>query len=140
VKYFARLKYCCTFVQDLTTNLTARQPPNKNKELRKMTTLNPYKITWAVITPVKGKITMKDLKAMKKSGLFHFFPSYKTKNESSLFFASKGIAIDMISKVAGLSKQYKVVYITDKQFGLANPNESLLTVATKKQLIEMQII
>ncbi len=39
-----------------------------------------------------------------------------------------------------LSKLFKIVLITDKQFGLSNPKESLLKVATKQQLIDTQVI
>lgn len=112
---------------------------DKNKERYKMTKLNAYTIAWAIISPIEGKTTKADLKIMKKCGLFHSTPFLRN-NEISLHFATKEIAIDRISNVIGLSRKYKVVLITDKQFGLSKYNETLLKVATKKQLIDMKFI
>ena len=97
-----------------------------------MKALNPYKITWAIITPIKGKATKKDLTAFFRAGV-----SYCKRidfNEFTAHFSTKEKALKTLKKVKNLSKNYEVIFITDKQFGLVNWRESLKTVATKKQL------
>jgi hypothetical protein len=101
--------------------------------------LNAYTITWAIIQPVKGKITKKDLNIMFRNGLYSISAS-KTKNEFTAHFPNKDSAIVRVMSLKGLSRLYKVVFITDKQFGMQNVKESLINVATKKQLIEMKFI
>ena len=98
-----------------------------------MKNLNPYKITWAILTPIKGKVTKKDLTTLFKAGVY----TYCTKtdiNEITAHFPTKGKALDALKKVKNLTKNYEVILITDKQFGMTNWKESVKTVATKKQL------
>jgi hypothetical protein len=104
-----------------------------------MATLNPYKITWAVFIPSKGKTTKKDLNIIYRAGCPTAY-GHKPLNEILAHFPSPAKAQVALKKITGLTKPYKVVFITDKQFGLAKWNESLLNVATKKQLIETRIV
>lgn len=98
-----------------------------------MTTLNAYTISWAILTPVKGKITKKDLNILAKCGIWTL-SSRKEFNQFFFHAKTKETAIQQLKKVKGLSRNYEVVIITDKQFGDSKWNESLLNVATKKQL------
>jgi hypothetical protein len=98
----------------------------------KMKTLNPYKITWLVLTPNAGKATKKDLKILNGKR-FGFGIS---NNEIKDCFANKELALNFAQRIVGLTKHYKVTFITDKQFGLSKWDESLLNVATTKQKLE----
>ena len=97
-----------------------------------MKILNPYKITWAIITPIKGKVTKKDLTTFIKSGVYIYCEKMDL-NEVTAYFITKEKALKTLKKVKNLSKNYEVILITDKQFSLLNWNESVKTVATKKQ-------
>jgi hypothetical protein len=100
--------------------------------------LNPYQITWAIITPTKGeKVIKKDLNTIYKTGALS---AAGYGNIIICHFSSKKKAEDTIKKAKGLTRPYKVVFITDKQFGLSKWNESLINVATKKQLINTLVI
>jgi len=93
--------------------------------------LNPYKITWAIITPIKGKFTQKDFSLLKKTMPSLCGNDYL--NERCAHFPTKERAIEVLAK-SKASKEYKVVFITDKQFGMTNNSESLLKVATTLQI------
>jgi hypothetical protein len=100
--------------------------------------LNSYQITWAIIQPAKGnKITKKDLNTIYRAGALSV-AGYG--NIITCHFSSKKRAEDTLKKAKGLTKPYKVVFITDKQFGLSKWNEPLINVATKKQLINTLVI
>ena len=112
----------------------------KNLTTSKKTELNAYTITWAILTPINGKkITKKDCSVIYKSGIYSVGAS-KKENEIIAHFSSKENAIKAIKKVNGLTKQYRAVFITDKQFGLAKWNQPKIEVATKLQLINEIII
>lgn len=98
-----------------------------------MKILNPYVITWTILTPVKGKATKKDLNALWRSEIFTV-----SKNDNEFFFhsSSKEAAISKVKKIKGLSRNYEVLFITDKQFGNSEFGEKLSLLATKKQLQE----
>lgn len=103
-----------------------------------MKNLNSYTITWAIFTPSKGRITKKDLNVIYKAGCPTAYGN-KSLNEILAHFPSKAKADAALRNVKGLTKAYKVVFITDKQFGNSKFNESFLNVATKKQLIQTKI-
>lgn len=104
-----------------------------------MKTLSPYAMTWAVIIPAKGKFTKKDINTLYRGGLLNVTGSYRT-NEIFAHFGTLDAAKTKVLKNWDLSKPYRVVFITDKQFGLCKYGESLISVATKKQLRETNII
>lgn len=102
--------------------------------------LNAYTITWAILTPANGKkITKKDLNQIYKTSGRAFGQS-KSLNEGACHFKNKQSAIDCIKKIKGLNKNYSVIFITDKQFGLSKWNQKKIEVATKMQLINQIII
>jgi hypothetical protein len=96
-----------------------------------MRTLNPYKITWLVLTPVKGIATKKDHSIANKA--FYGFMNRNNGQEIVRHFATKENALKALESLK-LSKEYKATFITDAQFGLSKWDESLLNVATKLQL------
>ena len=98
-----------------------------------MKALNPYEITWAIFTPIKGKVPKKDLTAFFSAGVYTSCKRIDF-NEFTAYFSTKEKALETIKKIKNLSKKYEVVLITDKQFGMVNWKESVKTVATKKQL------
>ena len=98
-----------------------------------MKNLNPYKITWAIITPIKGKVAKKDLTTLVRAGVYTYCKRVGF-NEETAHFPTKEKALETLKKVKNLTKNYEVILITDKQFGMANWKESIKTVATKKQL------
>ena len=98
-----------------------------------MKNLNPYKITWAILTPIKGKIAKKDLTTFLKEGVYTCCKRLDF-NEVTAYFSTKEKALKTLKKVKNLSKNYEVILITDKQFSMVNWKESVKTVATKKQL------
>ena len=98
-----------------------------------MKTVNPYAITWAILTPVKGKVTKKDLTALYRSGVYTYCKRIGF-NEVTAHFPTKEQALKTIKSIKGLSRNYEVVLITDKQFGLHDFRENVINVATKKQL------
>lgn len=98
-----------------------------------MTTLNPFVITWSILTPTKGKALKKDINAIWKSGIFECGTNGK---EIYFHSASKEKALEKIKKIKGLSKQYEIVFITDKQFGNAVVKDGFRVNATKKQLLD----
>ena len=101
-----------------------------------MKTISGYTITWAIITACKGKNTKRDLNKMYKSGLTSISGSHFMGKPFLCHFPSKEIAVERLSKVSGLFKEYNVILITDKQYGLSSYNSDILDVATKKQKSE----
>ena len=98
-----------------------------------MKNLSPYKITWVILTPIKGKATKKDLTAFFSAGVYTYCKRIDF-NEVTAYFPTKEKALKTLKKVKNLSKNYEVILITDKQIGMVNWEESFKTVATKKQL------
>ena len=98
-----------------------------------MKNLNPYEITWAILTPIKGKVTKKDLTTLFRAGVYTYCKRVGF-NEVTAHFSTKQKAIETLKKVKNLTRNYEVVLITDKQFGMTNWKESVRIVATKKQL------
>ncbi len=99
--------------------------------------LNPYTVTWAVITPTRGKFFKKNLNEISKT--IFSIGKMVGQNEAIAHFPTRDRAIELLNKVSA-SKQFKVVLITDKQFGQSNWKESKLNVATEKQLNDYFII
>jgi len=99
-----------------------------------MKTLNPYQITWAILTPVSGIARKEDRKLFNQfaQGKRHTFISDHSPDIES--------AKRKLDSIAGkLTKPYQVLFITDKQFSLLKDN-NFEAVATKKQLSEMVYI
>lgn len=88
---------------------------------------SPFSLYFAVIQPISGKITKKDFQIIKKEN----FSTIKQTGNELVCFTGKRKELSLKSK---LSKKYKVVYITDYQFGKTKFNQSFLNVATKKQI------
>lgn len=97
--------------------------------------INPYKTTWAIFTPVTGKyVTKHDRRAITGYAMF----SYKTWHEQ--FFTSKQKALEFINNFSKkLDKKYRVRLLTDKQFAAAksNGNEMPAFPFTNKQMNEV---
>lgn len=80
---------------------------------------SPYKVYWAIFTPVTGKVvTKKDKKAL--SGY-----SYLSKGKEMAYYAkhfnTKEEALEFIQNFNGrLEQKYQVRLLTDKQFGMTN--------------------
>lgn len=95
-----------------------------------MTTLNSLTISWAFLTPSKGKCLKKDADCAS-------FPIYRySSNETMAFHAnSKETLLERVNELRGrLGKEYSVLVITDKQFGLLSwENMNAMSVATTKQ-------
>ena len=100
--------------------------------------LNAYRITWAILTPAKGRPTKKDLSVINKIDPVKGYTLNGT--EIIRHFKTREVAIESVKRITGLSKPYKVVFITDKQFGTGKYWEPQMNVATKRQLIESLII
>lgn len=101
--------------------------------------LNPYKTTWAIITPNKGTfVTKHDIKAFGDIALFN------RNKYHCMFFGSKHSAIDFFKNFRKkIDKKYQVRFITDKQAGMAKAgvNRELPNFPfTKKQLEEVLFI
>lgn len=77
--------------------------------------MNALTITWAIITPTKGKATKKDVKLMAKNSSA-LRMGYQGKLVAA-HFSNKDKAIEVVTSFTGLSKKYEVYFITDKQFG-----------------------
>lgn len=91
--------------------------------------LNPYTITWAFLIPTKGIATNKD----------ELLSFTRDRNNTCLrtHAANREEAIKKVNELNGrLSKEYSVLFITDKQFGMIKSN-NIMEVATGKQLSEM---
>jgi hypothetical protein len=100
--------------------------------------LNSFEIAWAFITPLKGKITKRDLNLIYKCGIYTI--GGHMKETFIAHFPSKKNGIEKMKLVNGLYKEYSVVFITDKQFGIRKWNEPLGNIATEKQISESFII
>lgn len=79
--------------------------------------MNALTITWAIITPTKGIATKKDIRIIKKAALSAGSMGYPA-NQITAHFSNKEKAESVIKGITGLTKAYKVVLITDKQFGM----------------------
>lgn len=101
----------------------------------KTNTLNSYTITWTILTPIKGKVTKKDLNKMYSCGIY---TNNMDRENNQFYFHSptKENANKKVKALKDLSKNYEVVHITDKQFGEIFWSASKLSNATKKQLQE----
>ena len=98
------------------------------------TTFNPYKIYWAILNPVSGIARKEDVK------LFSKYPMNFGKFRKIMIHApTKQDAIAKVEAQRGrLKKEYTVLLITDKQFGMIK--DCCYSVATTKQLNEMFIV
>jgi|SRR5690606_2731146 len=94
-----------------------------------MTTFNPYKITWAFLIPTSGIARKSD----------ENFPLTRVFGNKflALHAPSKERAEKDVEALRGtLAKEYRVVFITDKQFGMIEDGD-LINVVTSKQLKEI---
>jgi len=94
-----------------------------------MATFNPYTITWAFLIPTKGVALASDAK----------FPITRNTDRTVLMLhaPNKQHAKNKVAALKGtLAKEYKVVFISDKQFGQMK-DYNVLEVATSKQKQEM---
>jgi len=98
--------------------------------------LNPYRIYWFTMIPLKGIVTKKDARII--SGMRN---SFSRDSEISVHNGSKEKALQRIEALKGkLSKPYSCVLYTDKQFGMRDMRKPVSSVLTTKQLSELQII
>lgn len=102
-------------------------------------TLSSYKIYWAEFTPVIGKYITKNDIAIIQGYTDRYIGRYNTNYRKH--FASKEQAQEFINNFdKKLSKRYKVRLFTDKQFGMAKPENGYAIPYTKKQLEEVYYI
>jgi len=100
--------------------------------------LNPYTITWVILIPTKGIATKKDASLTFHRGMFKSYLACHSGNLEN--------AKNKVQDLKGmLSKEYKVLFITDKQFGMIeidfkNDTNNLMDIATSKQKSEMFLI
>lgn len=90
---------------------------------------NPYQIVWAILTPKKGVARKEDRKTSGEIlllGSHHKFIPIHAPNIDRL-------NAKLESLIGKLVKEYEVLIITDKQFGLAEKCD-FYSVATTKQL------
>jgi len=94
--------------------------------------MNAYQSTWVTMIPLKGKPTKKDQKLIG-------FPANGI--ELSFYNANEQKAIERLNALKGkLSKRHIAVIYTDRQYGMRKPNSDLISILTKKQIAEAQII
>ena len=105
---------------------------------RNINNLSSYRIYWAEFTPVTGKyVTKKDIAAIK--GNAFYVGKYNTNYRQH--FPSKEKALEFISNFdKKLSKRYSVRLFTDKQFGMAKPENGYAIPYTQKQLNEVYYV
>ena len=94
---------------------------------------SPYKIYWAEFIPTTGKyVTKQDIAALGHKSYVGIHNKTWRKH-----FPSKEKAIAFITNFNGkLSKRYKVLLFTDKQFGMAKQETGYAIPYTQKQLNE----
>lgn len=94
--------------------------------------LSAYKIYWAEFFPTTGRfVTQKDIKALGDNPRGKHFKTYRK------HFPSKEKAIQFIFGFnKKLSKRYRVLLCTDKQFGMAKQETGYAIPYTLKQLAE----
>ncbi len=92
-------------------------------------TLNPFVITWAILTPIKGKPTKRDA----QNG-FGRCGNVLARHAANIDNAKESV------KSLKLNKKYTLTFITDKQFGLVGKDLDFSKVFTAKQISEQTII
>ena len=97
-----------------------------------MKNLNPYQIKWAILTPRKGMARKKDIQLLKGDALY-------VNNTIKIVAPTEEMLHEKLDNAKGkLQKEYSVLIITDKQFGISEG--FYRQVATKKQLQNMFVI
>lgn len=100
--------------------------------------LNAYRIVWIILIPNKGKPSAADLKKLLRVKLYFskgfYFDAY-AKHCVNIEEAQK-----QIRQIPKLSKIYKALIITDKQFGMMGQTKDVYSVATKKQVEDIVIV
>ncbi|WP_407324022.1 hypothetical protein R5O24_02690 [Tenacibaculum maritimum] len=100
-----------------------------------MKSLNPYQIIWIFLIPTYGIARKQDTSTTIQRGLFN--SCLKT------YAIDKAAALKKVNELKGtLTKEYDVLFITDKQFELIKSNfenrtHNLMDIATEKQKSEM---
>ena len=111
--------------------------------MNKNITLSPYKITWVEFRAVKGIVTKKDTKILRKYTMLG--NNFRNGDRIHEHFASKDMALAYIDckceDFKKLSKHYEVRICTYKQFSLGHiENGCNIIPFTTKQNSEMFII
>lgn len=98
--------------------------------------LSPYKIYWAEFFPTTGRyVTKKDINALGEYVRGWHFKTYRK------WFGSKEKAVQFLTNFnKKLTKRYKVLLCTDKQFGMTKQEEGYAIHYTKKQLQEVYYV
>lgn len=103
-----------------------------------MNALNPYKITWFTLIPLKGVVTLRD--QVKVDSLNKWY-SRKGRLQIDVPSYNKQKALDKLDALKGkLSKPYRVYVYTDKQFGMRKGMSNVIDVLTTKQKEESFIL
>lgn len=93
--------------------------------------LSPYKVSWLLIVPVKGKPTKKDAQTagLIAAGTKMYFS--KTENVILTHQPNKEAAISKAEKLKGkLSKKYIAYVCSDKQFGLSSKDKPDVVISS----------
>lgn len=103
------------------------------------TNCSPYKIKHAILTPVKGIVTKKDDGIV--NGRFNKWTLRdRSKDKLHIWGWNETSLQAKIEQLKGrFSKEYKVIIITDKQFGMMK-NFDFMAVATEKQKSQIMLI
>lgn len=100
-------------------------------------TPNPYKINWVFFIPGNGIVPLADQRRIDgtRHGIWH--PRERSHQK---WFVNKETATRYVKTLRGrLSKPYKVIMCTDKQFGMAQAPD-YMPAFTEKQKAEAFII
>lgn len=103
-------------------------------------TISAYKVMWVEFRAVKGIVTKKDAKILRK---YTIGRQWRNGDRIQEHFASKEAALEYLrtKDFSKLSKHYEVRLCTDKQFGMGHmENGSNIINFTSKQNAEMYII
>lgn len=103
-------------------------------------TISAYKVMWVEFRAVKGIVTKKDAKILRK---YTIGRQWRNGDRIQEHFGSKEAALEYLrtKDFSKLSKHYEVRLCTDKQFGMGHmENGSNIINFTSKQNAEMYII
>lgn len=103
-------------------------------------TISAYKVMWVEFRAVKGIVTKKDAKILRKNAITR---QWSCGDRIQEHFGNKEAALEYLrtKDFSKLSKHYEVRLCTDKQFGMGSmENRSNIINFTDKQNAEMYII
>lgn len=99
--------------------------------------ISPYRISWITMLPLKGIVTIKDQIKIDSLNKWYYRKGAK---EVSVCAGNKDKALAKIEKLKGtLTKSYAAYIYTDKQFGMRNVKNPLVSILTTKQKSEVII-